>query len=520
MLLEVNGDKHVADVMKMNKLLIPLVVMLISYQATALDAQVASKLVVLLTVEGLRADLLKDLSPYFLKDGFNKLLKEGEVYSRIEHPLISADPVASYAILNTGLMGAMNGVPSRMIFNKDTRTMLSVFSDPGYFGVGTVERYSPRALNAMTIADQFYAATSELGKIYSVAPFAEEAIVAGGQRATGVYWIDSDTGKWATSSFYPNGLPWYIERANRLFYSLQKGISWTPLLSSYQSLLCYQSPYPFHYKYNTATSSIEDFKNSPLVNDEITQVALAILKNADLGKDNNRDLLCLHYTVESPDYSRVDVTPEVLDAYIRLDQTISTLLTHLPKSAMVVLMGDAMSKVSQPQSEPNRTFYTDNCKALLNMFLSVKFGLQGAVQDVIPEGQVFLNLPKDPDRIEEIEDATVSFLLEMSGVQYALSDAEIRKRHLYEGGGKIWRTALNLTTHKQRGNVVFGVLPGWGISANSQSSLSNKIRYAPIPSLMILFASDIAPKKIDIPLELTEVTTTVCNALRIRPPNP
>ena len=169
------------------------------------------RLVVLLSVEELRSDLLDEIFPLLPEDGLKRLLEEGQVYSNVNNPLLSPNSTASQAMLHTGTTALANGVATRRPFVRSSDGKVSahnsVFHDEQYIGYATSTRLSPKRLSAPTIADKLWQASRGESLIYSLAPNAEEAIIGGGQHADGVFWIDDYNGKWVSSIYYKTHPP-------------------------------------------------------------------------------------------------------------------------------------------------------------------------------------------------------------------------------------------------------------------------------------------------------------------------
>ncbi len=509
----------------MNRLLVPLVALMVACPAAKISAQ-APRLVVMLTVEGFRTDLLEATA----EEHLSKVLEKDHtlLYTNIQHPLLKADAVSSVAILHTGTTAAQNGIPARNPVIRDAQGRISshqsVFSDPDYIGYATADRLSPLTLTSATISDKIKSTTLGLGLVFSIAPNAEEAIVGGGQNADGVFWIDNNSGKWASSAYYyKSGKPWYVDKLVSPIAMLDKGLIWAPLYETnysaqYETLAPYPTKQPFSYPLNRQFGGILEFKQTPLINEEVTKLAIAVIKSASLGNDKSTDFLALHYTVD-PAKGKSDLSPEVVDSYYRLYWEIEKLKEHMPEGTVLIISGDAMASERMDEVKAQRTFYTDRCLALTNMYLAAEYAQKGIVKEITEDGQLFLN-QVDGVNTEELETKVANFLLEFSGVQYALTNTELKRRSLTEECNRAWQTSLNISSHKHRGNVVFGILPGWAISSKDNVSQTTSRRYAPVVSPLMIWGKTIAGGKEEAPLDLRLVSNTICHTLRIRPPTP
>lgn len=507
----------------MNRLIVPLVVLMAAGPAFEIYAQ-APRLVVMLTVEGLRTDILEATIEGPLSEIIEK--EHTQVYTDVCHPLLKADAACSMAILHTGTTAAQNGIPARKPILRDTHGRISrqqsVFFDMDYIGYATADRLSPLALTAATISDKLKSATQGLGLVYSVAPNAEEAIIGGGQYANGVFWIDNNSERWASSAYYQDGKPWYVDKTVSLSTKLHKGVVWSPLYQAdfverYENLIPYPIEQPFSYPLSRNNSSIIGYKGTPLINEEVTRLALALLESSGLGRDKSTDFLSLHYTVE-PTKGDCDLSPEVLDSYYRFLEEVKKLKKGLPDTSVLIISGDAMALERIGGLKEQRTFYINRCLALTNMYLAAEYGQKGIVKEITQDGQVFLNQVKGVNP-EELEAAAANFLLEFSGVQYALTNTELKRRSLSEERNRAWQTSLNISLHKHRGDVIFGILPGWCVSQDdTEQSVSPS--YAPVVSPLLISGPNVSGEKHSEPVDLRYVSNIICHTLRIRPPTP
>lgn len=523
----------------MNRILTGLVSLLTLCQLGAY-AQVP-RLVVMISVEELRSDLLEELATQMPADGINRLLKEGKVYTDVRSPLLSADATASEAILHTGTLALGNGIPERQPVKRerDGRRVFvsSIFEDKSYTGFATTGNYSPIALTAPTIGDNLKLSTGDVALVYSIAPMPEEAIIAAGQRGDGAYWIDSFTARWASTTYYSNTFPWYIDRSNNDAQALQNrlstGISWQPLyeLSKYLNIVPLGgSRSSFNHRFTKTSSDITSLKTSGLANEEVVKVAKNILDNSGVGQDETPDLLSLHFSVGNGYQGNSDVTLEVIDSYYRLDRQIAELLRYIDQkvklsNTLIVLSGNGMSKEHAPHKiKDHRIFKVDRCKALCNMYLNAEYGVQGIVDEISNNGDLFLNkaaIKANPKlTLEQIQSAVADFLLEFSGVQFAIENYRLRDEALANNTNKSWQTALNSSLNSSRADVVFGLLPGWVSEDLSQPNGVQAYRMVATPTLFIMMHPSLQSEEISAPLDLRNVSNEVSKVLRIRPPTP
>lgn len=516
----------------MNKILTGLVSLLTLCQVGVLQAQ-TPRLVVMISVEELRADLLEELSREMPDDGINRLLNRGKVYSDVTIPLLSSNTTATEAILHTGTLAINNGIAERKPFRVDKAGKKvysnSVFEDKDFLGYATSSNYSPLSLGAPTIGDNLKKATRNKALVYSIAPKAEEAIIAAGIYGNGAYWIDSYTARWASSTYYKGDFPIVVDKSNigreSLPSRLESGIDWRSS-GNRQSLLAYSGGSAFSHSFRKTSGDIADFTDSPLINDEVVTLAKSLLGATGLGKDEITDLLSLHFTVANGNRAENDITSETIDSYLRLDRSIAELLKHIDlNNTLVVLSGNGISREYPPAViDDRRLFKADRCLALVNMYLHAEYGVQGLVKEITPYGAVYLDrnaIKSNPKvNLRDIQSAVSDFLLEFSGIAYAVEEHRLRDSAISNSDNRMWLTALNSAVNANRPDIVFGLLPSWVAQDFTDQKGVQSYRMVATPTLFVMMHPSIKAEKVESTLDLREVSTKIAWRLRIRPPTP
>ncbi|MDO4695276.1 alkaline phosphatase family protein [Porphyromonas sp.] len=523
----------------MNKLIVPIIALLTMCQ-TQVEANIP-RLVVLLSVEELRSDILDEIYPLLPEGGLKKLIDEGQVYSNVKNPILSADPTASHAMLHTGTTAFANGIATRrpniLSVNGKVSSYNSVFHDEQYIGYATSTRLSPKRLSAPTIADKLWQATGGDALIYSLAPNAEEAIIGGGQHADGVFWIDDYNGKWVSSTYYKEGYPSYMYKLNEGSESLLnrlKNSVWLPSvsgLSDRQGLSPYISKtvvtQGFKHNFDSNGEGIAKFKKSALVNEEVMKAVDIIFTNTEIGKDDVPDFLALNLFAGNHAEATRDITPELFDTYYRLDRAIASLLGKIDgrtgsSQTLIALVGNGQSREFHSRDEIIGYFHNDRCKALMNVFIMAQYGQGNWVEEVTNDGQIFLNrklIESQKLNLQDVQSKTADFLRDFSGIQYAITDHELRERAVLDSqDNSLFQSCLNRATIKERGDVLFELLPSWAFIRAENLTDSGLYRYGTAPTTFILRSADLRSQKIAAPLDIRDISATICYVLRIRPP--
>ncbi|WP_289127328.1 alkaline phosphatase family protein, partial [uncultured Bacteroides sp.] len=299
-----------------------------SIQAQPLPA--SPKLVVTLTIDQLRTDYMEAFSSLYGEKGFKRLLREGKVFRQAEFPFCGTDRASAIAAIYTGTTPSMNGIIAEQWLDAGTLRPINCVEDPNFMGNYTDESTSPSQLLTSTIADELKVATRNKGLVYAIAPFRDAAILGAGHAGNGAFWLNNNTGKWCSTTYY-NEFPWWLSQYNDRKspdYRI-KDMVWTPALpfTSYTFLPEWRNE-PFKYKLDgERTNKFRRLITSPFINEEINLLTEELLNKSTIGQDDVPDLLSLTYYAGNYNHrSTQECAMEMQDTYVRLDRSIASLL--------------------------------------------------------------------------------------------------------------------------------------------------------------------------------------------------
>lgn len=518
---------------KVRKILSSLIAIL---AVTNLEAQQqVPKLVVCITVDQLRGDYIEYFYNTFGERGFKRLLNEGKVYSNIHFEFSNIDEASAFATLFTGSNPCFNGISSNYKYDFEKEREFSILYDPAYLGNYTRDNYSPKALFSSTIGDELKIASKGRSDVYAIAPNPEAAILSGGHAANGVFWIDDNNGKWATTTYY-KGVPWYVDRYNSGVESLSARLSkmvWTPSLSTSQ---LNAFPYvldeiPFKYTfYEKELNCYPKLKTTPFVNKEVNRLALQFLEYGGFGTRTCPDLLSVtYYAGNYRGNMNKEYSYEIQDTYYQLDKDIEQLLDAIDKKVglsktLVVFTGSGYYKSEEEYTQEldsyiaGGEFHPKRCVALLNMYLMALYGQQTSWVKGFYDNQIYLNRKAIEDAkldLAEIQNKSAAFLKEFSGVQHVTTDHSLVFGDWNEGTAKFREG----THHLGRGDLIIELQPGWKINNDNPKEKVKLIRNNAVITPLIFLGSGIKPERIYREVKATEVAPTITHILRIRPPN-
>lgn len=495
-----------------------------------LRAQELPRLVVYITVEDLRSDYLEQLQPLMAQGGLGRLIQEGKYYPRLHYPLAETNRAASTATLHTGAYPSVHGVERPVVWLPHAAHQQELFADANYQGVYTRDAYSPKALLVETLGDRIKEASGGSSLVYSLSSDAATALAAGGWSANGAYWLDSRMGAWATSSYYER-MPAVLEAYNRSNEGPNKRLvsgqlQWTPL-KRYTSPAGSWSDWGRSFSHRYAASDAAGFKRSALANEEITRLALKLIAQGGYAESKTPGLLALSYSLDvAPAAQTSELTAEEVDAYLRLDRDIASLIGELESKfgrnrCLLALTGTGYSHYRRPRTKGTELhsgrFSAKKGSALLNLYLSALHG-QGSWVERCADGRLYLNKKLAETKklsLGQLQDESAAFLSEMEGITTAVSGLR-----LLGGLGSERMQALGRAVHKRyQADVYWTLLPGWEVEETADSP-NLWLQALSVDTPCILWGAGIAPSSFDYPLVAApDVVKAISRVLRIRPPN-
>ena len=516
----------------MRKFLTSLIAILVATNLQAQQQQ-APKLVVCITIDQLRGDYLEYFKNSFGERGFKRLMNDGIVYKHVQFEFSNINQASAFATIFTGSNPCYHSITGNKRYDFEKEQEQSSLYDAHFLGNYTHQNFSPKNLLSSTIGDELKLASKGASAVYAIAPEAESAIISAGHAADGAFWIDDYNGKWATTTFYKNSIPKYLDNLNIGSASLSSrlsSISWEPMLSGnqYSALPYIADKKQYKYSFNEKEfGCYPRFKTSPHINNEVSNLAIQFINNGDIGSNQTPDLLCVtFYAGNFYDVQDKSYTHEVQDIYFQLDKSIGELIDAIDKKVgldktLISVTGTGYytdkEVATEGQSTIGGTFSPKICTALLNMYLRGLYGQKNWVNGYYNQ-QIFLNRKTiDDEKIElaTIQNKAADFLAEFSGVQQVITDLSLRAGDWNEGSASL-RYGSH---HIGRGDLIIELQPGWGIESDNANEKMNIKRNNAVITPLIFFGNGLKPTRIERSVYATEIAPTVTNILRIRAPN-
>lgn len=516
----------------MNRLITSVICGLVGINTMLAADPARPKLVVGIVVDQLRTDYIEYLHSLFGEKGFRKLMKDGAFLRNVDFKVGGLDKASATAMVYTGAYPRQTGVASAMVYDPESKQMVPALNDPKTIGNFTTETYSPTALRLSTISDEIAIDGVGVAAVYSIAPDPQQAIIMAGHAGNSAFWINDNTGKWATTTYYRDTPKTLTQRNydNSIAQRIDT-MQWKPALplSSYPGLPAQKRMYDFKHTFSMADRDVyRQYAGSPLVNTEVTDVAISYLKDLRIGQRGDAiDMLNIGYTAAP--YKAVkdgDFRLELEDSYVRLDGQLGRLFDAIEKyvgldNTFVYLTSTGYyddAVVDDPKYRiPTGEFSVKRALSLLNSYLSAKYG-NGSYVDTYSKGHIFLDRKEIEDhqlRLEEVAREARDFLVMMSGVADAYTMGDIMSSALPG------MEALRLGTDpKTGGDVVLEFNSGWRV--NDDTRFPNDVqvvRSSMVLSPAFFMGCGVKPQIISTPVEVTSIAPTVTQTLRIRAPS-
>ena len=428
------------------------------------------QLILQITVDQLRGDLLARYYDRLGDGGFRYLLDAGTVYSNAHHRHANTETIVGHTTLATGADPSIHGMVGNVWLDRVSGELTYNVEDARYpvlgEGAGVDKKTeidptqktarsdgrSPSRILVSTFSDELTLAQGGKSKVFGVSVKDRGAISMAGHTGK-AFWFSKKSGEFITSSFYYDQYPeWVADWNAGKPADNYAGTSWN-LLHDQSTYLFgkaddrpYETalpgygrtfPHPFgsrEGKYFTTLLTI-----SP-AGDELTlDFAKALIQNESLGRDDKPDYLSVSFS--STDYVGHLFGPSSLeseDNILHLDRTLAELLSFVDAQVgldktLIVLSSDhggpeAPGYLRELGFEADYIDPKTWDKAGAIEKLKKRFGIGEELIATYFHPYVYLNreviAEKDLDQAE-VEDAVVDELNRFDGVALAVSSSAL-----------------------------------------------------------------------------------------------
>ena len=355
----------------------------------------APRLTVVAVVDGLTAENLATLRPYWQQGGIRTLSEEA-FQTTIAYPHLVYGGNETTATLMTGVTPDRHGYTTDTYFVRRDRKVHTMLEDETVRGIGTKQQISAKNLLSQTMTDKMRLSYPE-AKIYAIGLQPSTAVLMAGHAANACCWLDPTEQLWVATAAYSEGLPsaaFEQNKAGRIATLAAR--QWTPRMD----MLTYTAPTAQERKKGFSYDVKQVLLNAPEANTLVIELALAIQKAEKMGMDNTPDMLMLQLNTLSPAaHSDRIASAEQEDMYLWLNQDLGYLMEQLDKrigrtNYQVLVVGRPIFGTdAQTLSDihmPVQQFNADRAAALTGTYLMALYGHERGVDGAYGQS-IYLN---------------------------------------------------------------------------------------------------------------------------------
>ena len=504
------------------------------------------KLIVGITIEEMRYEMLLRYWDAFTDDGFKQVIDEGALCTQVHHNYLITQNAPGHATIVTGTNPSYHGIIADRWYDKLSKKYIGAADEKKYNlmnGRITFGNFTPENLLASSIGDELKLATNDSSKVISIATNPVSSVISGGRLADYAFWFNDENGKWITGNYYIDSLPeWVHEFHEKDFRNIYMKQTWSTLYSleeNYQSslpdnnpfeigirLYRYTFPYDLNYLKNRS-GNYKYLKYTPFGNTYTKDFAISTIIGENLGKDNFTDFLNVSFSASS--YAGDLFGPrsvEIEDVFLRLDRDIKHFIDFLNnhigiENVLIYITSDRgvadVPEYLKYKKQNAGIFEPQKALSLLNSYLSILYG-DGDWIDFYQSGQLYINqqmIDQSGVVLSEIQEQAAGFLVQYSGVADAVPAMSLINSQFTAG---VKEKMQNSFHQKRSGDVIVNLEPGWiekDGKATGSGSGYNYDTHVPL----IWYGWKVKNSRIDENIETTDIAPTIAWILKITSPN-
>ena len=335
------------------------------------------KLVLQITVDGLRADRLSRYGDRFGKGGFRYLREKGAVFTNAHYQHANTETIVGHTILATGAFPSESGMIGNVWYDREAGELAYNIEDPAAPILPTREvevkgeqvdpaqkmsrtqGRSPTAILAATLSDTLAVFNAGRSKIFGISGKDRGAVSMAGH-AGKAFWFSTDSGDFVTSAYYYAAYPaWARDWNARRMAEGHAGSSWNLLndLSTYVYAAQDDRPYEvdlkgysrvFPHPFAGADDKLFNTKLviSPVGDRLLLDFAKALVEGEELGRDEAPDYLSLSFSaVDAVNHFFGPSSLENEDVVLQLDRILADLFAFIDgkvglEQTLIILSAD------------------------------------------------------------------------------------------------------------------------------------------------------------------------------------
>jgi predicted AlkP superfamily pyrophosphatase or phosphodiesterase len=322
------------------------------------------RLVLQITIDGLRADLINRYEKGFGTGGFRFLMEKGTYYTNAHYQHANTETIVGHTTLATGTFPSQHGMIGNVWFDREAGELAYNIEDPDHPIIATRENEtkgeqvdpaqkksrtqgrSPAGCLAPTFGDGLAAYYGGRSKIFGVSGKDRSAVSMAGH-AGKAFWFSTNTGDFVTSTYYYGTYPDWVSQWNtRRQAEEYSGRSWSLLNDAAAYLLAAQDDRPyeadlrgygrvFPHPFGQADDKLfyTRILVSPIGDQLLLDFSKALITHEQLGRDEIPDYLSISFSsVDAVNHFFGPSSLENEDVVVQLDRILEDLIAFIDKT--------------------------------------------------------------------------------------------------------------------------------------------------------------------------------------------
>ncbi len=336
------------------------------------------KLVLQLTVDGLRTDLLARYGDRFVDGGFRYLLDNGTIYANAHYQHANTETIVGHATLSTGAHPSVHGLIGNVWYDAEAGELSYNIEDPEHpllpvrademIGdqvdpaqqLARTQGRSPVVLLAETLGDKLASYTGGRAKVFGVSGKDRSAVAMAGHSGK-AFWYSTNSGDFVSSTWYYDRYPeWVADWNGQRKADGFAGTEWMLLEGGPESyLLGHQDDRPyemdlrgfgrtFPHRFGDPGDKLlfTQLIASPVGDQLLADFAKSLVVHEELGQDEVPDYLSVSFSgIDAVNHFFGPSSLENEDAVLHLDRTLADFIGFIDEtvgleSTVIVLSAD------------------------------------------------------------------------------------------------------------------------------------------------------------------------------------
>lgn len=514
------------------------------------------KLILAITIDGLRGDVPFRFSDRLGQGGFRYLMDQGLVYTNAHYLQGTTFTAVGHATLFTGGNPAQHGLAGNDWYDYETGRDIYCVEDDRHTLIGAEPRaregVSPRNLTSSTYGDELVLGTDGRSRVFSVSIKDRGAILPGG-RLGKAFWYSSGTGDFVTSTYYYDSYPSWVTEWNEAKHADRyEDEAWELHQPAYifsdtddhDERLPDSNEHerPYGHMGNTFPHSISgaeepsDFygalRYTPMGDELTLDFAKELMRQESVGLGEATDMLAISFSVS--DYIAHAFGSNGLEAednFLRLDATLKDLFSFIDEivgldKTLIVLSSDhGFDDIPEYKKEldfPSGRHQPDTFVEELNTFLQERYESEENFVIAFWNPSLYLNretianLGLDP---VEVQQALAEEALNIPGMALAMTRNDLLAGTITDN--PIMRKVQRSFHPKRSGSVLLVQDQFWYLYPNAEEfAAMHGSPYAYDTYVPVMIAGPGVPNQmVSRPVAPEDIASTITTYMGLRPPS-